>query len=359
MMLQKDVSVDYDICVIGGGPVGLFSAIESCLAGLKTCVFEPQNGVIDKACGEGLMPNAVKMLQDIGVHPDAHHPFKGIKYIDDNASAEGLFPNGVGWGIRRLQLHQALLKRIEELQIPIFHQKVQNFQDHQTYVQVENITARYVLAADGLHSSIRKKLGLNTTAKFPPRLGLRQHYHIAPWSDFVEVYWSQFGECYVTPVDETQIGVAILVYKDHKISGSSEESFEQMLNWFPKLQTKLKGLTASSTIRGAGTFEHRAKKPGLGNIFLVGDASGYLDPITGEGLRLGFASAKVAIQAISHSKIPLRQYCIQHQQTVKHYWISTGFLLKLRQITVFRRMMIPFLRLFPAIFSLILKKLSL
>ena len=70
--------------------------------------------------------------------------------------------------------------------------------------------ARYLVAADGLHSSIRRACTRDARPASHPRFGLRRHYRIAPWSDLVEVYWSPGSEAYVTPVADQLVGVAVL-----------------------------------------------------------------------------------------------------------------------------------------------------
>jgi len=108
------VSSDVDVIVVGGGPVGLASAIEARLAGLTVAVVEPREGVIDKACGEGLMPGAVPLLARLGVDPEGM-PLRGVSYNTPRHRADHLFSTGLGRGVRRTVLHSALSARAEEL----------------------------------------------------------------------------------------------------------------------------------------------------------------------------------------------------------------------------------------------------
>ena len=70
-----------DLVVVGGGPVGLAAGLYAARAGLSVEVREKRAGVVDKACGEGLMPGAVATLRDLGVEPSGH-PIEGIRYRD-------------------------------------------------------------------------------------------------------------------------------------------------------------------------------------------------------------------------------------------------------------------------------------
>ena len=87
-----------DLVIAGGGPIGLATALYAARAGLDVVVREPRRGVIDKACGEGLMPAAVTDLQELGVRLEGH-PISGIRYVDPGHEvAAGSRPASVvGW----------------------------------------------------------------------------------------------------------------------------------------------------------------------------------------------------------------------------------------------------------------------
>ena len=170
-------------------------------AGRRVTICEPKPGDIDKACGEGLMPGAVDALHRLGVTPKMTHPFRGIRYIDKGRVAEGCFPSGVGAGVRRTVLHDALRDRAAELGVRWEHRRVKTMTQHEEHVTVDGMKTRWVLAADGLHSPTRKRLGLDIPHNGRARLGIRRHFAMEPWSDFVEVYWTKGAEAYVTPLD--------------------------------------------------------------------------------------------------------------------------------------------------------------
>ena len=74
----------HDLIIIGGGPSGVSAAIFAALSGLKPIIWDFKSGVIDKACGEGFMPAAIKKLEQMGVEIKSSHPFYGIRYIDQS-----------------------------------------------------------------------------------------------------------------------------------------------------------------------------------------------------------------------------------------------------------------------------------
>jgi flavin-dependent dehydrogenase len=155
--------------------------------------------------------------------------------------------------------------------------------------------SRWLVGADGLHGQVRKASGFAVTTGRRRRLGLRRHFRLAPWSDLVEVHWADGVEAYVTPVGPECVGIAFL----WSHAGGLRADYEALLDRFPALRARL-GPAASApetSVRGSGPFDVRVKPIARGRVLLVGDAAGYLDAITGEGLSLAFASAAALVEA--------------------------------------------------------------
>lgn len=348
-----------DLLVIGGGPVGLSSAIYAAQAGLSVTVLEAKVGIIDKACGEGLMPGGVKSLKEMGVIIPVYQPLKGIRYVEMGRAALGRFKEGEGWGIRRNVLHNALQQRAQALGVNIEQHRATDIQQDATHVTVDGFKARYLIAADGLKSPTRRKIGLHTSSKHYARYGLRQHYPIAPWTDgFVEIHLSPLAEAYITPVSKDTVGIAIL-FSDKlrdKLRGKDEKFYQAALAEFPALQKRIEKIKPCTPIQGAGPFKTTTLKRVKGRILLAGDAAGYLDPMTGEGLRLGFAQAKAAVAAITKDKP--QTYEKSWKQLTRHYWFSTSLILLLRKTPVLSKLIVPVLALVPSLFDWILTQIE-
>jgi len=309
-------SFDADLLIAGGGPVGLVAALYAAGAGLSVILCDPRApsldsvasadsvDSVDKACGEGLMPAAVEALADLEVDP-AGHELIGIRYLSGDRYATGRFRDGPGRGVQRTALHDALLRRVRAVGMDVRREAVASVDQDDDGVTVQcvrpggrpgsRLRARYLLAADGLHSPLRRELGLDRGTVGARRYGLRQHVAVPSWTDCVEVYWSRCSEAYVTPVGPDCVNVAVL--------SSERASLTTQLEAFPVLLRRLRGADRAhrgvDRVLGAGPLRQRSRRRVSGRVLLVGDASGYVDALTGEGISLGIAQARKAVAAVT------------------------------------------------------------
>ena len=286
-----------DVLVVGAGPAGLAAAIASANKGLQVEVVDTMQPPIDKACGEGLLPDAVRSLADLGFNLNRDlrkvesHLLRGIRFHNGQAttSAQASFPTSPGRGIRRTVLHQLLLDRALALGVRFHWQNsVQGIEPtptgHLVRTHRQTLCARYLIGADGHHSRIAAWAGLTEATIHSMRIGLRQHFTIAPWTNFVEVYWSNHGQAYVTPTSPNEVCVAFVANKKFP-------TVDHALTHFPSLKHHLASATRNGSPRGSITLDRTLRRITTNNIALIGDASGSVDAITGSGLGLCFRQA--------------------------------------------------------------------
>jgi len=329
-----------DLLVIGGGPAGLASALYAARAGLDVTVWDKRAGIIDKACGEGLMPGAVATLAAIGIAP-VGEDLVGIRYLAGRRAVEATFGGGPGRGVRRTSLHAAMRSAAEASGIQLEQRHGRQVRPTPDGVVVDGQRFRYVVAADGLHSPVRRLLGLDGRPSPRRRYGLRRHYRLAPWTSHVEVHWAESVEAYLTPVAADVVGVALLT--------SERGSFGEHLARFPSLQARLGGATPLGEVLGAGPLRQRARSRVAGRVLLVGDAGGYVDALTGEGIAMALAQARAAVAAIVDQD-PMRYEHDWHTIT-RRYRLLTASLLRATRFHPIRRALVPTAERLPGVFS--------
>ncbi len=284
-----------DALIAGGGPAGLAAAIALRQKGLDVLVADALFPPIDKACGEGLMPDAQKDLAALGIQLTAQDgaPFDGIAFVSGRHYASARFECGTGVGIRRLQLHSLLLERCRQLGVRLAWGTRVGVAPNQLWtVNGESCSYRYAVGADGQSSRVRQSIGLGQGNVISRRFGARCHYRVKPWSRMVEVHWGNLGQAYITPVGPEEICVAT-------VARSPATRMEAVLATLPALRAHLEGAAELSKMRGALTTTRKLRRVTAGNVALTGDASGSADAITGEGIALSFRQARLLAEAIA------------------------------------------------------------
>ncbi|MCW2931375.1 MAG: NAD(P)/FAD-dependent oxidoreductase [Actinomycetia bacterium] len=377
-----------DVLIAGGGPAGLATAIRCAQAGLSVTVVDPRVLPVDKACGEGLMPSAVQRLATLGVFP-AGHPIRGIRYLDATHRADAPFRRGEGLGVRRTQLHAALSARAAALGVTVTRGVVEDASQDDAGVTAltklrdapgadrarlgREVRARYLVAADGLHSPLRRRLGLD--AGVPPqiaaagraapaerqharpmrrdsRYGLRRHYRVAPWTDLVEVYWAAGSEAYVTPVAADTVGVAVL--GGILPRGGADGGYDARLATFPALHERLREASPVTRVLGAGPLRQETRRRVAGRVLLVGDAAGYVDALTGEGIGAALAQAEVLVECLTADRPG--DYERAWQRVTRKGWALTSGLLWSRHQSLLGSRIAPAAQRFPWLFTLIVNQ---
>lgn len=335
-----------DLIVAGGGPAGLATALHGARTGLEVVVVEPRSGIIDKACGEGLMPHSVVQLERLGVQPPGT-PLAGITYVDGQRSVSARFRAGVGRGVRRTALHAALVDAAKAAGVRVVQGEVADVTQDAESVHAGGLRARYLAAADGLHSPIRRSMGLEVPSGGKRRWGIRRHVHVAPWTDHVEVHWGRNAEAYVTPVADDCVGIAILT--------SRRGGFDSHFGDFAALLDRVNGCPHGPD-RAAGPLRQKVRARAAGRVLLVGDAAGYVDALTGEGLGIAFGAAELLVGCVAADRPG--DYDRQWRRMSRRYRLLTAGLLQASAHASVRSAIVPAAASLPGVFAGIVNQLA-
>src|SRR6266568_5123418 len=287
------------VLVIGGGPAGLAAAIAARGKGFQVTLVDAAKPPIDKACGEGLMPNTLAALSELGVAlgPGDGKIFRGVRFIDGTSVVEASFP------------------------------------------------AITVIGADGMQSRVRRWSGLDSNLRQPVRFAQRRHYRVKAWTDHVEIHWGKNMQAYVTPLKNDETCVVL-------ISRNPRLPLEEVCREFPRLAGSLLNAELSSAERGAVTRMCELKRVCHGNVALTGDASGSVDAITGEGLCLSFRQAMALADAMATEN--LDSYQQAHRRLARRPHHMGRLLLLLDRYPALRRRAMRGLAKDPELFARLL-----
>jgi flavin-dependent dehydrogenase len=287
----------HDAVVVGGGPAGLAFAAAAARRGLDVVVLERRTGGLDKACGEGILPGGVTALERLGALdrlPAADvHAIREIRWIERcGVAARAVLPAPGGLGVRRTALHAALTALAQEAGAEVLTGvEVTGHARADGRIRAETPRGRFegrvLVAADGLASPTRRRDGLDRPPRGPRRFGIRRHYAMAPREEAVEVHLGEGVDAYLTPTGPRRMNVALLF----EAGAGEPPSFDALLARFPSLSGMLAAAEPESAARGAGPFLQGASARVADRLVLLGDAAGYVDAVSGEGLSLAFRCA--------------------------------------------------------------------
>jgi flavin-dependent dehydrogenase len=297
---------DVEALVVGAGPAGLATAAMLAQRGVETLVVEQRTPPLDKACGEGIMPAGVRALAALGVRCEELRaaPFHGVRFIERDRTFAGRFATGAGLGVRRTVLSRALVEAASKAGAQVrFDCALERWDAREGAVRADTsdgeLRARILIGADGIASRVRARAGLSAP-RARRRFGMCRHFRIAPWSELVEVHWGDGMEAYVTPVAADEVGVALLWSGDGGRYGDR-------LARFPALADRLASAEPASGVRGSGPFWQRARRRFAPGVALVGDAAGFADAVTGEGITIALRCADALARVVAERR-PLADY---------------------------------------------------
>lgn len=337
-----------DVLVVGGGPAGLAAAIAARRRGFDVTLCDSALPPVDKACGEGIMPDGLLAAHSLGLDLCAAtgHVFRGIRFRDADASVQAVFPRGEGRGIRRVELHRMMVDAAVQAGVRlVWGARVAGLCSEGVQLNDRLVRARWIVGADGSHSRVRAWAGLDRAHGESRRYGFRRHYRVADPGDFMEIHWADHCQLYITPVGPQEI-CAVLISRDQKLR------LGDALSTFPEVGERLMRAEPLNLERGGVTVSRRLRAVTRGNVVLVGDASGSVDAITGDGICLLFQHALALADCLARGD--LREYPAMHRHIGRRPEFMSRLMLLLDGRRALRRGTMRVLQFEPRLFARLL-----
>jgi len=337
-------NLDADLAVIGAGPAGAATALFAARRGHRVVVIDKEAFPRDKPCGEGLLPGGLPALHELERDAaDLAHgapPLNGLQFgLPHEPPAVVAFPEHqgerAGLGIRRLDFDARLAGALgRQPRIQFVQQSEAREVRHAAHAvptvvtSTGEIRARRVVVADGLRSSLRHRLGWTIGPRPPHRYGIVAHWQVEePVDPWVRITFDDGLEVYDGPCPGNQRMVALLCNQARmrEFGGRLAERYREVAR---ALRPGLLHAEQVDRVSAVGPFWYRASTVAAHGVFLVGDAAGFTDPITGEGIAAGLRQARALAVALD-SPTPERAYAQAHRRLTRDPRRVASLLLRL------------------------------
>ena len=304
-----------DVVVVGAGPAGSSAAAGLARAGARVLLVEASRHPRPKACAEYASPRVVEELARIGLAPgdwrDAAVPLDGMELHAGGRRVLIGYADRRGrrrsWGLdrrrfdSRLAEHAAasgavLEERSRAVALLDGEGRTRGVQLRGEAGALEPVRADWVIGADGARSTVARLLGVEAPVRLPRRLGLVAHYEPVPGlDDHGEMHAADGWYVGLAPVaGALNVGMALPM----GAARSAEARFAEAIARLPAVAARLAGSRRIGPIRGAAPIGHRVRGTAGPGWLLVGDAAGFVDPFTGEGIHRALRGARAAADAI-------------------------------------------------------------
>lgn len=295
----------FDVAIIGGGPAGGFLGHLLAREKVTVAIFDDQQKKKRKICGEYLCPKGVEILWEAGLKSLTGERFiKGMKLVSpDGTSVWSKFPHNISQGgraIRRDQFDEEILSQAQKSGCQLFRGERVEFQYDGMLWKIsyrgEVIFARQLVGADGRQSIVAKKMGVEKKNS-SHRIAIHQFVPQENTSQYGEMHILKSGSYVgINPTGEKEFNLSV-VCDAEKLKGKDiQQVWIETLSESPELLSRFANHFYEELFVTSPISHQVTKVTGTG-WSLIGDAAGFLDPLTGEGMYQALLSAKLLANA--------------------------------------------------------------
>ena len=314
--------LECDVLVVGAGPAGSALAASLAAGGRDVLLIESHAHPRPKACAEYASPRILEELGRLGL-PEASWQanalaLAGMRVIRGDDAVDVRYRDASGprnaWGLDRqvfdaeLAAHATsqgarLLEHVTFDQ-PIWTDGRVSGAMVVTSAGPRQISCRWLIGADGARSRVAARLGVERRVVAPRRLGMVAHYEgDSELADHGEMHVGPGWYVGLAPLAGGRLNVGMALPLTQGTTGSARQRFQAGIDGIPAVAARLKGRARLTPIRGASPIGHRVARAAGPGWMLIGDAAGFVDPFTGEGIYRALRSARAAAESLADGDI--------------------------------------------------------
>ncbi len=373
-----------DAVVVGAGPAGAATAILLAREGLAVALLDRARFPRDKICGEYLSPEGSRILDRLGVlarvEANGARPLRGMRILGpDGTQLVGDYPpDGARPGdrpralaVRRRILDAALVERAREVGISVREgmRVVDLLREGARITGVvaepvglerrtaaaERFSAPLVVAADGRTSVIAERLGLRRPHPWLHRLALVADIEGASGDpERGEIVLAPPAYSILNPVGAGvgNLSLVIPIEEARRHKADLAGYFDRVTRELPGFRERLRNARRTGPVRALGPLGYRVAPPCVDGVLLTGDAAGFLDPFTGEGiyaaLRSAEVTAEVGARAVKAGDVSAAALQSSHARRATEFAAKTRLTVILQRVIARRALSVAVTRLLAA-----------